>query len=148
MRNTMFGIQLAQHGRIVDYHCAKALFDEIFADPSEEWQHYKDKYGTMAYALHREFLALMPEKPLTDHRREKRKQWRSEKRRVTRERRQQKRNVGDGHGNENGNGNGNGMVSHDAASANNSGSDGDSESDSSDGGDHAEPAHASLVVSE
>lgn len=60
LRILMFGIQIAQHGRIVDYSEANSLWPEIVLCDKNDWEHYKFKYKGLHNQLSTEFRKLAP----------------------------------------------------------------------------------------
>jgi hypothetical protein len=54
-----FGIQIARHGRIIDFMSSSELFAEIVNGP-DDWEYYKDKYKKPHNALMSEFRSLAP----------------------------------------------------------------------------------------
>jgi predicted nucleotidyltransferase len=55
-----FGMQIAQHSKIVDYASCNSLWEEIKNDDSEEWDSYKDKYHELHNNKMSEFRNLAP----------------------------------------------------------------------------------------
>ena len=60
LRIMKFGIQIAKFGKIVDYHEANYLWDEIYAMGECGWPAYKEKYKPLANKLRSELTALCP----------------------------------------------------------------------------------------
>ena len=52
-----FGIQILEHGKIVDYSSMNHLHDEIVNCTSDDWQHYKEKYQSVYNSLKSKFRA-------------------------------------------------------------------------------------------
>lgn len=59
-RILMFGIQIASEGKIYDYSEANEIFEDIITDPSNDWQHYYDKWKAKHNSLATEFRKLAP----------------------------------------------------------------------------------------
>lgn len=59
-RIIMFGIQLAEHGKIVDYRVANSLYQDIVQNENTDPQYYKDKYVKLHNSLTTEFRKLAP----------------------------------------------------------------------------------------
>lgn len=62
IRNLRLGIQVIEHGGIVDYTETKELYDQIMAETSEDWAYYNDKWTPIAMEHQKAFVALTPEK--------------------------------------------------------------------------------------
>lgn len=60
MRIYMFGIQLAKNGRIVDYCCAKQLWEDISKVEGPTWEYYKAAYQKKFNELRSELVELCP----------------------------------------------------------------------------------------
>lgn len=60
LRILMFGIQIAKHGRIIDYTEANYLYDEIMEMDSVKWGDYKERYQPLFNELKSEFRILAP----------------------------------------------------------------------------------------
>jgi len=60
LRILMFGIQIAKHGKIVDYSEANSLWSEIVLCDKNDWNYYKDKYKQLHNQLSTEFRKLAP----------------------------------------------------------------------------------------
>jgi hypothetical protein len=58
LRVPMFALQIARHGRIVDYGQASHLLVEIRQSPSEVWEDYRAVYGPVRDRLCAELAAL------------------------------------------------------------------------------------------
>jgi len=55
MRYALFGIQMLEHGRIVDYERATDFHKQIFDDPSCDWAHIDKTYGSQVEKVARMF---------------------------------------------------------------------------------------------
>lgn len=55
-----FGIQIAKHNKIMDYSSCNTLWEDIYTDPSEEWDSYKNKYHELFNSSLTEFRKLAP----------------------------------------------------------------------------------------
>ena len=60
LRIYMFGIQIAEQGKIVDYQCAKDLWKEIENVENPTWEYYKEKYQPMFNSLRSKLVELCP----------------------------------------------------------------------------------------
>ena len=60
LRIMKFGIQIAKFGKIVDYHEANELWEEIYAMGECGWPAYKEKYKPLTNKLRSELTALCP----------------------------------------------------------------------------------------
>lgn len=60
LRIYMFGIQIAEQGKIVDYQCAKDLWKEIENAENPTWEYYKEKYQPMFNSLRSRLVELCP----------------------------------------------------------------------------------------
>lgn len=52
-----FGVQILQHGKIVNYSSLNYLYDEIVKSDENNWDHFKTKYKPMYNALKSKFRA-------------------------------------------------------------------------------------------
>ena len=55
-----FGIQIASKGKIEDYSSSNYLWEEIYTNPAEHWEPYKDQYQTFYNSQMTEFRKLAP----------------------------------------------------------------------------------------
>ena len=55
-----FGIQIATHGKIVDYSSSNHLWFEIRDNPADTWEPYKEKYQTVYNSKMTAFRKLAP----------------------------------------------------------------------------------------
>jgi hypothetical protein len=55
-----FGLQIAQHGRIVNYAAANHIFEEIFSEPSNDWEVYQERWKPEFNMLNTEFRKVAP----------------------------------------------------------------------------------------
>jgi predicted nucleotidyltransferase len=55
-----FGIQIAAKGKIDNYSSCKDLWEEIYTEPNEEWDFYKEKYQNYFNSQMTEFRKLAP----------------------------------------------------------------------------------------
>jgi hypothetical protein len=55
-----FGIQIATHGRIVDFSKSNDLYHEIMSIESNDWEVFKEKYQGLANKLKSEFKKVAP----------------------------------------------------------------------------------------
>lgn len=62
IRNLRLGIQIIEHGGIIDYTESKDLFEQITAETSEDWNYYHEKWGSLAMQHQKEFVAMTPAK--------------------------------------------------------------------------------------
>lgn len=60
LRIARFGIQLAKHGKIMDFGGCNDLFSEIMKNDAETWQPYKDKYQSLKNQYMTEFREMAP----------------------------------------------------------------------------------------
>ncbi len=60
LRRYMFGIQIAKHGKIVDFTEANKYWEEIKNNESINWEDYNSKYKTIFNNLATEFRKLCP----------------------------------------------------------------------------------------
>jgi len=60
LRIAGFGIQIATHGRIVDYSAYNHFLEEIMSIDSNDWKVFEDKYKPIANAMRTEFRILAP----------------------------------------------------------------------------------------
>lgn len=60
LRIVDFGIQIATHGKIIDYSSSNYLWDEINNNPADTWEPYKEKYQTIYNVKMTEFRKLAP----------------------------------------------------------------------------------------
>jgi hypothetical protein len=56
----MFGTQLAKHGKIIDYSCANHYWEEIYTNPSLNWDDYKEIYQPIYNKLSTDFRLVAP----------------------------------------------------------------------------------------
>lgn len=59
-RILLYGIQIAEHGKIVDYSSANHIFEDIMTDPSKDWNHYYLKWKKVHNGLSTQFKVLAP----------------------------------------------------------------------------------------
>jgi hypothetical protein len=57
LRILLFGIQIAKHGKIVDFSESNSLHDEIVGADQFEWSYFKDKYFNYKKELEESFKA-------------------------------------------------------------------------------------------
>lgn len=57
-----FGTQIANLGKITNYSSCNNLWEDIYTDPSEQWDTYKDKYQELFNARMTEFRKFAPKK--------------------------------------------------------------------------------------
>jgi hypothetical protein len=57
-----FGTQIAAHERIENYSSCNNLWEDIYTDPSERWDTYKEKYQELFNAHMTEFRKFAPKK--------------------------------------------------------------------------------------
>lgn len=57
-----FGTQIASQGKIVNYSSCNDLWEDIYTDPSEQWDTYKEKYQELFNARMTEFRKFAPKK--------------------------------------------------------------------------------------
>lgn len=62
IRNLRLGLQIVEHGRIVDYTETKELYEQIMAETSEDWAYYNQRWGAIAMTHQKEFISKTPEK--------------------------------------------------------------------------------------
>ena len=62
IRNLRLGIQIIDHGRIIDYTETKEVYEQIMAETSEDWSYYNERWGSVAMAHQKEFISKTPEK--------------------------------------------------------------------------------------
>lgn len=55
LRILMFGIQIMNYGKIIDFKEANYLYDEIVKNETNDWEYYKEKYQALYNKLHSEF---------------------------------------------------------------------------------------------
>lgn len=55
LRIVDFGVQILQHGKIVDYGSMNELYDEIVRADENDWEYFKQKYKPMYNALKSKF---------------------------------------------------------------------------------------------
>lgn len=55
-----FGIQIVQHQKIVNYNSCNTLWEEIYTNPSEQWDDYKKQYQEYFNHQMTEFRKLAP----------------------------------------------------------------------------------------
>lgn len=55
-----FAIQIAQHGKIVNYGSANEIWDEIKSIDSDDWEIYKERYQKKFNSLKSELRKLAP----------------------------------------------------------------------------------------
>ena len=60
LRIYMFGVQIAETGRINDYQCAKELWNEIESAENPVWEYYKEKYQQKFNELRSKMVELCP----------------------------------------------------------------------------------------
>lgn len=60
LRIINFGIQIASKNKIENYRSCANLWEEIYTDPAEEWDHYKEKYQQYFNNQMTEFRKLAP----------------------------------------------------------------------------------------
>ncbi len=60
LRIADFGLQIAAHGKIVNFSSCNDLWDEIRDDKSEDWSTYKDKYQSLLNSKMSEFRKFAP----------------------------------------------------------------------------------------
>lgn len=60
LRIYMFGIQIAEHGKITDYMCAKDLWKEIEGVENPVWDTYKEMYQTLFNGYRSKLVELCP----------------------------------------------------------------------------------------
>jgi len=61
MRYLLFGIQIAKHGKIVDYQCANEFFQTVMEDEHDTWHHYQHQYRPQLMKFSTEFRSLFLE---------------------------------------------------------------------------------------
>lgn len=62
LRILMFGTQLAEHGKIIDYSEANYFWEEIKDIETNDWEFYKEKYQPVYNSLRTKFKLLAPKK--------------------------------------------------------------------------------------
>lgn len=70
IRELLFGIELAQTGRITRFDAANALYEEMKAETSMDWEYYKKKYKPIYNKLSTQLRAVAPKdqaKPRREH---------------------------------------------------------------------------------
>jgi hypothetical protein len=60
LRLMMFGAQIAEHGKIVDYSEANKIYEEIMENTSEDWEDYSARWKPEYNRLCTEFRKLAP----------------------------------------------------------------------------------------
>ena len=60
LRIIMFGIQIATHGKIIDYTAANDYWSSILSEPQSDWEYLKAKYKPIHNQLMTEFRKLAP----------------------------------------------------------------------------------------
>lgn len=67
LRMLMFAIQIAEHGKIIDYSEANSLYSEICDCEEFEWDYFKEKYLPLKVKLEEKLKSLAPvEEPKTE----------------------------------------------------------------------------------
>jgi len=67
IRYTIFGIQIAETGKIYDYSAANQYFYQLMADQATEWNEINTVYCKgISRSLHHQLDALLPEKQLVN----------------------------------------------------------------------------------
>eukprot|EP01118_Nematostelium_gracile_P003442 TRINITY_DN14015_c0_g1_i1.p1 TRINITY_DN14015_c0_g1~~TRINITY_DN14015_c0_g1_i1.p1 ORF type:complete len:130 (+),score=32.94 TRINITY_DN14015_c0_g1_i1:2-391(+) len=60
LRYLLFGEQLIDHGKIVDYQCANEFHRRIFLDQKEDWNHINSVYKPEIDAISDHFKKRLP----------------------------------------------------------------------------------------
>lgn len=60
LRIIMFGIQIANHGKIVNYQEANYLYDQIVNSPIDQWNYFNGKYKSLYNSLMTNFRLVAP----------------------------------------------------------------------------------------
>lgn len=60
LRIINFGIQIANYGKIKEYSCCNDLWQDIYSDPNENWEPYKEKYQNYFNSQMTEFRKVAP----------------------------------------------------------------------------------------
>lgn len=55
-----FGIQIAANNKIINYSSLKNLWEDIYTDPNETWDPYKEKYQSVYNSMMTQFRKLAP----------------------------------------------------------------------------------------
>lgn len=62
LRIADFGLQIAQHGKIVNYSSSNDLWFDIITDPKEDWDHFDKKFKELLNNKMSEFRKFAPKK--------------------------------------------------------------------------------------
>jgi Nucleotidyltransferase domain len=60
LRIADFGLQIAQHGKIIDYSSSNDIWNDVITDPSEKWDYYDNKFKDILNNRMSEFRKFAP----------------------------------------------------------------------------------------